>query len=902
MDLPIDQIKLLWAKSQRDDAQKIHLLIYHLLDSAAVGLGLWKYVLSDSIKREIAGYFNLAYDEMGQYLAYWIAVHDIGKATPAFQHQLNQANPALIKRISDSGLAFSTTVLPAPHSLLSGKYLSRQDWVPKAVEIAVSGHHGKWDTHYRLVHSSSYGDEPWEALREKLDGILRTVLGITAKQSMQVESTEAQNIFTAWFSGLICVADWIASNEDYFHYLDKWVDPAEYFEAACTNAEVVLRKAGWLGWRARGESQTFAQMYEFKGWPGPRPIQKQAIDAFQQFDPRGPFIMVVEAPTGIGKTEIAMYLADQWLQKVGGSGIYIAMPSQATSNQIYQRSREVLENRYNDQLVNLVLAHGQARWNEDVNSILVDAVGERDDNQGVVVSEWFQNNRKRTLLTPFGVGTVDQVFLSILQTKHFFVRLFGLKNKVVIFDEVHAYDTYMNSLFHRLLAWLRAFGASVIILSATLSEETRQEIVANYCGLPVSELSQDHHYPRVTLASPEKGQSITPLDWHAQDREVRLHWVSEEDLTNLLSERLSDGGCAAVICNTIRQSQEIYQRIKGQNIVEEEDLYLFHARFPFRWRQGIEEAVLEKFGPGATRENGKRPEKAIVVATQVIEQSLDLDFDLMVTELAPIDLILQRSGRLHRHDRAGQRPEKLDEPELSILEVEKDESGLPLVGRREPFYGKSTLLRTYYQLKRLDSLRIIANTSDLIQAVYNREDLYKDIPETFHLILKEWDDEEIGKDVYKSNQAEFTIIEAPDDPRLLRKMHKSLMEDEDQKVIEYLRAKTRDGDMGLRVPCLFSNGSGDLFFDPECKKALPKGLDHFTYWVQRELSRNEITINRIDLIKAILDEAEDLRKYLPYHKRQKFLKFINGRMELGGYVMELSLEMGLTYWKGGETL
>ena len=903
MDKLADPIQLLWAKSQRGDPQKIHLLMYHLLDSAAVGLGLWEKVLSASIKQDIAGYFNLKPDEMGRYLAYWIGLHDIGKASPAFQNQLARENPALVRQISDSGLTFSATLISAPHSLLSGKYLSQQDWIPKAVEIAVSGHHGKWNTDYRSsVHSSAYGDGAWDAVRGELDSILQQVLGVSTDPLPRLASSEIQNIFTAWFSGLICVADWIASNEDYFPYVNTWMDPADYFRASYANAAVVLKKAGWMGWRAQGEKQTFAQMYAFKGWKGPRPIQQQTIDAFQQFDPQGPFVMIVEAPTGIGKTEIAMYLADQWLQRIGGSGIYIAMPSQATSNQIYQRSKEVLENRYEGQLVNLVLAHGQARWNEDVNQVLVEEVGERNNDQGVVASEWFQNNRKRTLLTPFGVGTVDQVFLSILQTKHFFVRLFGLKNKVVIFDEVHAYDTYMNSLFHRLLTWLRAFGTSVIILSATLSDETRQEIIANYCGLPVGELSQDHHYPRVTLASPSQGQSITLLEWHKADREVRLNWASEEHLVDLLSERLSDGGCAAVICNTVGQSQAIYQQIKGQAIVDEKDLYLFHARYPFRWRQEIEEAVLEKFGVGATRENGQRPRKAIVVATQVIEQSLDLDFDLMVTELAPVDLVLQRAGRLHRHDRTGHRPEKLSSPEMVILDVERDESGLPLVGKREPFYRKSTLLRTYCQLREREELKVVANTSGLIEAVYGRDELYKGVPEAFHPTLAQWDEEEKGSDVYKSNQADFTTIEAPDNARLLRNTHKSLVEDDELKVIEHLRAKTRDGDMGLRVPCLFSDESGDLFFDPECQNPLPKGLDHFTYWVQKELSQNEITINQIGLIKAILNEAEDLRSVLPYHKHQKFLRFTEGRMELEGYVMELSSEIGLTYRKGGEAL
>ena len=895
-----DPIKLLWAKSNRENPDDIHLLIYHLLESAAVGLALWNHSLSKSVKREMADLFDLPEEAFGHYLAYWIGLHDIGKATPAFQIKLERGNPTLIKAIRDSGLSIDRTLIPAYHSLLSGKYLSQREYIPKEVEIAISGHHGKWNTFYRSISSLAYGDEKWDSVRESYDEILKRVLDISDINFSQIEQVENRNSFTTWLSGMICVADWLSSNEEYFPYHSFWQDPEVYFNETRGHAIDVLEETGWIGWHSKGEEQTFAQMYHFKGWAGPNDIQRQAIDAYKKFDPTTPFIMLVEAPTGIGKTEIAMYLADQWLQKMDGSGIYIAMPTQATSNQIYERSTEVLENRYGDQLINIVLAHGKARWNEQVNKIRVKEVGERDDRQGLIASDWFQNNRKRSLLTPFGVGTVDQVFLSILQTKHFFVRLFGLKNKVIIFDEVHAYDTYMNTLFHRLLEWLRALGASVIILSATLPEDTRKEIISHYCGMSKEKISTDDHYPRITLASPEKGQLVTPLAWTEPDREIKLTWVDEDRLAELLLNRLSNGGCAAVICNTVRQSQEIYLRLKAQSIVADRDLILFHARFPFRWRQKIESDVLEKFGKEATRTNGKRPQKAIVVATQVIEQSLDLDFDLMVTELAPVDLILQRAGRLHRHKRKGQRPNKLKQPELMILEVDQDENGLPLVGKREPFYGKSTLLRTYYHLHGISTLKVVISTRQLIENVYASVKLLSNIPEAFHPHLQNWNEEEIGAYTLKSNKAGFSTIDSPDNKRLLTKTQKNLMEEEDIHVLEHLRAKTRDGSLGIRVPCLFSNKNNDLFFDPTCQNPLPKGLEQFDYTVQKELSQNEITLSQIQIIKAILDEAEDIKHYIPFHKHQKFLKFTNGETRLGGYVMRLSKEIGFTYQKGGE--
>ena len=177
---------------------------------------------------------------------------------------------------------------------------------------------------------------------------------------------------------------------------------------------------------------------------------------------------------------------------------------------------------------------------------------------------WFLP-RKRSLLAPFGVGTVDQALMSVLQTRHFFVRLFGLSHKTVIFDEVHAYDTYMSTLFQRLLTWLRAVGTSVVLLSATLPAQTRRELVQAYAGDGVD--VPDAVYPAITWAANDQvGTVPLPL---SESRVVALEWISRDSaaIVTQLRDALREGGCAAVICNTVGRSQEVYQAVRDAGLV-----------------------------------------------------------------------------------------------------------------------------------------------------------------------------------------------------------------------------------------------------------------------------------------------------------------------------------------------
>jgi len=222
--------------------------------------------------------------------------------------------------------------------------------------------------------------------------------------------------------------------------------------------------------------------------------------------------------------------------------------------------------------------------------------------------------------------------LSVLQTKHWFVRLFGLAGKVIIFDEVHAYDAYMSTILERLLHWLAELDCTVILLSATLPDAKRKALAKAYSG---REDVEYRRYPRITLAQPrhypqtqaDKRSVCTEIPM-MKSRAIDLQFCNTdlEEMTSTLAERLKQGGCAAVICNTVNRSIEVYKHLRGS--LEDTECLLFHARTLQMWRREREEEVLRKFGKRDPQKkdaegsfiNPDRPHRGVLVATQIVEQ------------------------------------------------------------------------------------------------------------------------------------------------------------------------------------------------------------------------------------------------------------------------------------------
>lgn len=414
-----------------------------------------------------------------------------------------------------------------------------------------------------------------------------------------------------------------------------------------------------------------------------------------------PGIYIIEAPMGIGKTEAALAAAEILASQYKEGGIFFGLPTQATANGIFgmicDRAKGCDKESHT-----IRLAHGMTDLNEEHQELFRGTASDPEDGS-VIVHEWFEG-RKQALLADFVIATVDQFLLASLKQKHVMLRHLGLAGKVVIIDECHAYDAYMNVYLDHTLTWMGAYKVPVLILSATLPQQRRKELIKAYLNktkdILISSADDSLAYPVITWTS---GKEIKqkPVDSGIPDKHISVTEIDESDLSTVLLQHLSDGGCAAVIVNTVGYAQELSKRLSEE--MTEHTVICFHSRFTAADRAVIEKKLLSIVGK---RSSQNERNKLIVVGTQVLEQSLDLDLDFMVTQLCPMDLLLQRSGRLHRHER--KRPRRLSKAELAILRSTDDKS--------DRIYSKWILNRTEKYLP--DELVIPDCIPDLINRVY----------------------------------------------------------------------------------------------------------------------------------------------------------------------------------------
>ena len=440
-----------------------------------------------------------------------------------------------------------------------------------------------------------------------------------------------------------------------------------------------------------------------------------------------PGLAIIEAPMGEGKTEAALYLAAQWAQMSNTEGLYFALPTAATSNQMHGRVKELLHRLglVTEQGVRLV--HGMS-WlvDDDTPTASTQTEDENKANPNYAV-EWFRP-AKRGLLASYGVGTIDQALSSVLHVRHSYLKLLGLSGKILIVDEVHSYDPYMNEILTRLLEWCGTLRVPVILLSATLPASRRQLLVQAYSGTSlVNTGNRDGEcpYPLITLARRGHGapELVVPQASASRpDVELRMHQGLLENpgpTADLVVDAASNGGCICVIANTVGSAQKLYRELLNRVDRNECDLVLFHARFPAWRRAEIEKWVLDLFDKRSTLRPGDeertiRPNRAIIVATQVIEQSLDVDFDEMFTEIAPIDLILQRTGRMHRHMRPSRPTGPI--PRLHVLLPDSPGNGFGWTG---VVYHPFILLKTLGVLSKMDRILLPADIRRLVELVYD---------------------------------------------------------------------------------------------------------------------------------------------------------------------------------------
>ncbi len=417
---------------------------------------------------------------------------------------------------------------------------------------------------------------------------------------------------------------------------------------------------------------------------------------------------------GCGKTEAALMAAYRLISTGQSTGLYFALPTQTTSNRIHRRVTDWLERLVPGARTRLI--HGNSWLLQDGATVTGATAGDIRSREGRHDGrDWFASPR-RTVLAPFGVGTVDQALLGVVAAKHFFVRQYALAGKVVVLDEVHSYDLYTGTLVDVLARRLRDLGATVIVLSATLTADRRRDLLSLTPGEPVSDA-----YPLLSFTQ----QGVDGVAEHAVTtglpKDVRVRFRPPESLAEECLAHARRGECVLWIRNTVDDAQETYRLLKTCGCAGGPEIALLHARFPQFRREQLEEEWMGRLG----RDGSRRPaDGCVLVSTQVAEQSVDIDADLLVTALAPTDMLLQRIGRLWRHDRprpaGAQRQVWIAAPPLDAS-ASRTASATELkaaFGRSGRVYAPYVLLRSLDQWLPLTTLELPTDIRPLLEATY----------------------------------------------------------------------------------------------------------------------------------------------------------------------------------------
>lgn len=727
----------LWAKKRTEDGEQLWLpLIAHLVDTQNTINWLFNHWLSEGQRQLLSQ--NLSGEEIQRLVKFVGFTHDIGKATPAFQKKPSYGgdkslDDQLIEKLLRSGFSELKELVLAsakysPHAK-AGEAILRAADVPKSVAAIVGGHHGKPESQAPdddiAVHTANYlQSDNDQKLQNTWKLVQKGLLDYGLKSSGYQKIDEIPSIGqpeAVILEGLLIMADWLASSEYMNNDKELTLFPLIKEDQSWDDIDMTARfhhamRTWYLGgeWEPQRVLDT-GDPYKARWGFNARPVQATMTKAIgETIDPG---MVIVEAGMGLGKTEIALIAAEQLAYIKGQDGVFMGLPTQATSNAMFDRVDGWLEILAKSQSENfeIKLMHGKAQFNKHYSEL--PNAANIDDSGAVVVNGWFSG--KKSILTKFTVGTIDNLLLMGLKQKHLFLRHLGLSGKVVIIDEVHAYDMYMNQYLYKAINWLGAYHVPIVILSATLPKEKRNSLLKAYLRGKYgrrfkkvfeapSDWKDNQAYPLLSILDGSHLKQVSEFngqgDQGVQKLQINRLNIPDSELISNVLEKINGGGIAGVIVNTVRRAQDL-AKLVPQGV----QMMILHSSF-LATDRAIQENALQK----AIGKSGDRPVKMIVIGTQVLEQSLDIDFDVLYTDIAPMDLILQRAGRLHRHHI--KRPQALQIPQVFIMGI--NDFG-DYGDANESVYPKYLLMKTDHFLK--ETIVLPDDNSKLVQKVYSSE-------------------------------------------------------------------------------------------------------------------------------------------------------------------------------------
>ncbi len=749
----------------------------HAIDAAVMADALWKRYLTPRQRHVIADGWGLTQQEARLFIVTLAGLHDLGKITPGFQSCAPGADqvtglpgyePAPAETRTPTHQRAAHLALPELLHRIHGMPLSGRPTLQAAHQIGqlISGHHGTYAP--ALSHQGNeltcplgavpaLGDKAWDEQRESLIHLIHTLFGTPALPKRTARGPAA--VVT---TGLIILADWLASQIPWIQARQRrWprngtADWERHARRARRAAPAALRDAQLSppSWR---RTRAFTELFPHLRGQRLHPVQESLTQHLPGLARSGAGLLLITAPPGEGKTEAALYAERVVGPAAGTKGLAFLLPTMATTDAMWARVRD--HARANCRTPPPVtLLHSMA-WLDA--SYTPDDLNTATCEPGTV-AEWLRG-RHRGLLAGITVGTWDQAALAVLPHRHMMLRWLGLSGKTVIIDEVHAYDAHGHALTLRLLQWLGALGVPVVLLSATVTGDSAASLVHAYRH------GAGHHdtptlapsYPGWTYTDHTTGTVTTSdsLGSHrAHQLTIDLHHsrhTHDPDLPEgragailklLTPLRETHSGCALIVCNTVADAQATHDLLTttwnrpGQKPL----VRLLHARMPARQRTAVTRRLQRWTGPRGTRP--ARP--FVIISTQVAEQSLDVDFDLVISDLAPLALLLQRAGRGHRHHRTD-RPTwaPTGSPRLAVLTP---------TGQLPPrhwgnVYPASILRRTRDLLTTRDTstIDVPGDVQSLIDQVYGPEFSAAD------------DITRIADDAQRTATAELTAIAPP---------------------------------------------------------------------------------------------------------------------------------------------
>ena len=921
--LPAGSFTRLAAKLNREHNAWLPLWV-HCEDTCNVAERLVREWLSQNAISVMAGSLNE--QELFMMVRAAALLHDLGKATALFQSTLGEECPSLGESLRTSGIPLLTKkeivqqCMQHFYHAQAGEAMLLMAGCPITFAEVIGAHHGKpWsegmDIQLELLAGETWKDPRANAVwgsREQRDiwqciqaECLVWMISLSGCESVR-KLPELSQPMAMLLTGLVIMADWIASNEAYFPLLALGEsDPGDMQIRAERGGCAIDLPPSWKPCLSDDPIKLSVEQF---GFP-PNAVQQAVMQTVRTSGEPGLFIL--EAPMGHGKTEAALLSADLFAQR-GAGGIFFGLPTQATANAIFGRVEEWGEKQPETNRTSIRLAHGMADMNARYRALMsgtgVSSVEEDEGSERLVVHEWFRGS-KQALLADFVVGTVDQVLMASLKQKHVMLRHLGLCGKVVIIDECHAYDAYMNQYLEETLRWLGSYQTPVIMLSATLPAERRAAFLAAYLNKSPRAAKrfmkepwyQNLAYPVLTWTdSQEVKQQSLPFDGTATKVKITKldHGDSAEQqaesVAKLLDESLGNGGCAAVVLNTVRRAQVFAEYLRSA--LPNARILLLHSRYLTADRLEHENELLHYMGKQSGSEQRNR---VIVVGTQVIEQSLDFDADIMVSDLCPMDLLMQRLGRLHRHRKHdAERPPALADPKCYVLCAgEKLDRGGTSV------YGEYLLMRTRAFLP--EEVCLPSDIPRLVNDVYDEQKSLSPEPPGY-LQAREASAEK--EDTLKNGARSFRIHD-PDKDYFCNLLEGNIPADD-----EHARAQVRAGDLSMDVLLLMHAGwnavsllsekeEGETWkldtcpSEEDCRKLLAQRISFsagLLMALQRDMTWNEL------LARLAIPEAWEAS---PWMKRSHMLMLDQQQQaRIGGVILTYSKEIGLQWRKDGESV